>query len=95
MKDDFDKRFDRLEGKIDKLSDAIVSMARLEERMITLFRRMDTYDGLRAADGARISELERVTIGRGAYFRLFDRLTSAIVGASVALVVTWLSGDVP
>lgn len=95
MVDDFDKRFDRLEIKIDKLSEAIVNMARIEERMITLFKRMDTYDSLRVADTARIAELERVTIGRGAYFRLFDRLSSAIVGASVALVVTWLSGATP
>ena len=39
-----DSRFDRLEEKIDRLSDAVVSLARMEERMITLFNRMDKYE---------------------------------------------------
>jgi hypothetical protein len=36
-----ESRFDRLEEKIDRLSEAVVSLARMEERMITLFNRMD------------------------------------------------------
>jgi hypothetical protein len=42
--DEQDKRLERIESKVDKMSEAIVSLARMEERMITLFKRMDTYD---------------------------------------------------
>jgi chromosome segregation ATPase len=34
----------RIEAKIDKLADAVVQLARMEERMITLFTRMDKYE---------------------------------------------------
>ena len=34
----------RIEAKIDKLADAVVQLARMEERMITLFSRMDKYE---------------------------------------------------
>jgi hypothetical protein len=42
--DEQDKRLERIESKVDRMSEAIVSLARMEERMITLFKRMDTYD---------------------------------------------------
>lgn len=42
--DDQSTRIIRIEEKLDKVSEAIVSLARMEERMITLFKRMDTYD---------------------------------------------------
>jgi len=31
----------RMEHKIDRLSEAVVQLARMEERMVTLFNRMD------------------------------------------------------
>lgn len=42
--DDQTTRLNRIEEKLDKMGEAIVSLARMEERMITLFKRMDTYD---------------------------------------------------
>ena len=36
-----DERLSRVENKIDKLSEAIVEMARMEERVISAFKRMD------------------------------------------------------
>ena len=36
-----DDRLDRIETKVDKLSDAMVEMVRMEERMVTAFKRMD------------------------------------------------------
>lgn len=38
-------RLSRIETKLDKLADAVVQLARMEERMVTLFRRMDNYEG--------------------------------------------------
>ena len=36
--DDQDLRLNRIEEKLDKVGEAIISMARMEEKMITLFK---------------------------------------------------------
>lgn len=84
---DLDYRRDlaRIEGKLDRVETAIVSLARMEERMVTLFKRMDNYDAAQRTAEARIAELERITLGRGMFFRWLDRGGVAILGASVAL----------
>ncbi len=51
-------RLIRIEEKLDKMSDAIISLARMEERMITLFRRMDTYDQHQLEISKRLSTVE-------------------------------------
>ena len=33
-----DDRSDRIEGRVDKLADAIIQMARMEERLVSVFR---------------------------------------------------------
>ena len=39
-----DERLERIEDKVDKMHIAIVAMARMEERMITVFKRLDSMD---------------------------------------------------
>ena len=34
-------RLDRIEEKLDRLSEAVVGLARMEERLITIFNRLD------------------------------------------------------
>lgn len=75
----------RIETKLDQMQEAIVSLARMEERMITLFKRMDSYDGSLRETDRRVAELERITIGRGMFFRWLDRGGVALLGAAVAL----------
>ena len=41
---DDNQRLGRIEGKLDKLSDAVIALARMEERMVTLFNRMNKYE---------------------------------------------------
>ncbi len=56
--DEQDKRLERIESKVDKMSEAIVSLARMEERMITLFKRMDSYDERHEALLKKTQDLE-------------------------------------
>ena len=51
-------RLTRIEDKLDKMSEAIVSLARMEERMITLFKRMDTYDAQQSLVSHRLAKVE-------------------------------------
>ena len=54
-----ESRLERIEEKLDKVSEAIVSLARMEERMLNLFRRMDAYDAVQYDTSARVSHLEQ------------------------------------
>lgn len=82
---DYRRDLTRLETKIDRVQEAIVSLAGMEERMVTLFRRMDSYDADQREAIRRIGDLQRVTLGRGVLFRWLDRGGVAILGAAVAL----------
>lgn len=86
-----DARLARIEQKLDKLSDAVVSLARMEERMLTLFKRMDKYEQAQDNLSERVAEVEKISIGRGAIFRLVDKATWIIVGVIVALLVEFFA----
>ena len=53
-----ESRLHRIENKLDKLAEAVVSLARMEERMVTLFNRMERYEGRQEGLEARIDEVE-------------------------------------
>jgi hypothetical protein len=56
--DDSINRLNRIEEKLDKVGEAIISLARMEERMITLFRRMDSYDERQITIEGRVTKVE-------------------------------------
>ena len=39
-----DERLGRMETKLDKLAEAVVEMARMEERVLTIFKRLEHMD---------------------------------------------------
>ena len=39
-----DDRLDRIEGQVYKLADAVIHMARMEERLVSVFKRMDNTE---------------------------------------------------
>lgn len=85
-----ESRLVRIEEKLDKLADAVVSLARMEERMITLFKRMDTYENRQNTIEARVIEVEKISVSRGAIFRIVDKATWIVVGIVVALVIEFV-----
>jgi hypothetical protein len=82
-----EQRLARIEQKLDKLSEAVVSLARMEERIITLFNRMDTYDARQLNMEDRVADIEKITVSRGAVFRLVDKLIWIVVGLVTAVVI--------
>ena len=81
--DDQIKRLDRIEEKLDKVGEAIISLARMEERMITLFKRMDMYDQQQAALEARVTNVEM----KNASSAWIERVIWLAVGAIVVYFV--------
>jgi hypothetical protein len=80
--DDQTKRLERIEEKMDKMSEAIVSLARMEERMITLFKRMDNYDEHQSTVLEKVSKLE---ISQAATIWV-----ERVMWVVVAAVIAWL-----
>ena len=81
--DDQTTRLNRIEEKLDKVSEAIVSLARMEERMITLFKRMDNYDDHHRVLEGRVTKVE-VSHASGAWVeRVVFILITAIISGSI------------
>ena len=74
-----DDRLTRIEQKVDKLSDAIISIARAEEKLIqlgtltdVLFKKIDEMND-------RIMEMEKSTAETRAFINGFNKLTWVFV----------------
>ena len=77
-------RLVRIENKLDQLTDAMVTMARMEERMITLFKRMDRYDEAHSKMDAKLSTLEKTSTRRGVLDAVLDKGFWLVGGALLA-----------
>ena len=55
-----DERLSRMEDKLDKLSEAVVEMARMEERLLTIFKRLEHMDAAFKKYDDRVDEIEKL-----------------------------------
>lgn len=84
-----ENRLERMEKKLDEMSKAIISLARMEERMVTLFKRMDAYDDQQDKLFDRLAKVEKVSGADGVTLRFLERIFWIVVTAGVtAYVVT-------
>lgn len=77
-------RLTRIEDKLDKMSEAITLLARMEERMVTLFKRMDKYDEHHSKLIERVGAIEKVTLQRGVVYHILDKGFWLLIGALLA-----------
>ena len=85
---DINARLDRFESKIDGLSAAVVNLARMEERMIALFKRMDAYDLQQKELEQKLVAIEKTLIKRSSFFQIFDKLAWIAVAAIITAYIT-------
>lgn len=85
-----DDRLSRMEEKLDRLSEAVVAMARMEERMLTIFKRMDKFDSCLQKIDDRLDETERQAIARGQKIAFAERLFWMICTGAVGLAFVYL-----
>lgn len=78
-------RLDRIETKVDKLAEAVISLARMEERMVTLFKRMDAYDAAQSKISDRIASLEKHTVVGSVWGYIGDKVLWLAAGG----IITW------
>lgn len=79
-----DLRLGRIEEKLDKLADAVVSLARMEERMLTLFKRIEQYEVRQERLEERVSEIEIQDAGKNSVIRVIEKATWLVLGIVLA-----------
>ena len=85
-----DERLERIEDKVDKMHIAIVAMARMEERMITVFKRLDSMDAAFKKFDERMDESEKQAIARGQKIAFAERIFWMICTGAVGLAFVYL-----
>lgn len=78
-----EQRLDRIEQKLDKLADAVVSLARMEERMLTLFKRMDNHDSRIGRVEDDVTDMKGKVGTNGQALRFAERVFWIVVAAGV------------
>ena len=79
-----DLRLSRIEEKLDKLADAVVSLARMEERMLTIFKRIELYENRQDKIEVRVSDLELEDAGKNSVIRIIEKATWLVLGIALA-----------
>lgn len=79
-------RLSRLEQKIDMLSEAVVSLARVEERLVTVFNRQSHIEAKVEAIDTKVDELSQGMVSS----KLVERLIWVIIVAGVSTAFTLL-----
>lgn len=79
-------RLTRIENKLDQLAEAMVSMARMEEKMVTLFKRMDKYDEGQSKLSDRLHAVEKVNVKTGAFGYIADKLIWIVLGVGATVI---------
>lgn len=85
-----DERLTRVEDKIDKLSEAVVEMARMEERVVSAFKRMDVLVDYQNKMDSRLDEIERQALIRGQKIAFAERFFWMICTGAVGLAFVFM-----
>ena len=78
-----DQVSDKFDAKFDKINETLGLLVRVDERIVSLFKRMDTYDDSLRGQGARIGELEKKVYSSA----WVERVIWVVVAAGIAAVV--------
>ncbi len=78
-----EQRLERIETKLDEVGKAIVMLARMEERMVTLFNRMDNLDAEQNKQDDRLRIVEDRAGNNGQMLRFAERLFWIVATAAV------------
>lgn len=87
-----ESRLERIEKKLDNMAEAIVSLARMEERMLTLFKRMDKLDDAQGDQDKRIQKIERSVGTNGQAVRFAERLFWIVATGMVSYAFYLITG---
>ena len=79
-----------MEDKLNKFSEAVVEMARMEERLLTIFKRLEHMDAAFKKYDDRVDEIEKQALIRGQKIAFAERLFWMVVTGAVRLAFVFL-----
>lgn len=83
-----DPRLDRIEAKIDKLSDAMVTLARAEEKLVNMEHKYSaSYDRMNKFS-SKLDELERIVTQNAATVNTINKLFWVAIIAMAGAIAT-------
>jgi chromosome segregation ATPase len=86
-----DNRLDRIEQKLDKLTEAVSQIARVEEQLLSAFKRMDRHEKRLDDQEDDIRELEGVVLTNSSSVKNAERFFWIAISACVSLVAYMVS----
>ena len=85
-----EERLSRMEDRLDKLSEAVYAIARKEERVLTVFKRLENIEGSIKKMDDRVDEIEKQALIRGQKIDFVERLFWMVVTSAVGLAFVFL-----
>lgn len=83
-----EQRLTRIEDKLDRLTENFSTLVRMDEKIITAFKRMDNHEARQERLSERVHALEVINHRRGPIYVWAERIAIALIGAFVAAAVT-------
>jgi len=84
-----ENRLHRIELKLDKLAEAVVQLARMEERLVTLFNRMDSWETRQLKIESRVDDLKLEVRNNRSVVMFGERLFWIVLTAGIGTAF-WL-----
>ena len=85
-----EKRFDRIEAKLDQLSDTVAVLARIDERLVSSHKRLDRHEGRLNMLEGNIREVETNIAKSAGKGMVAERAAWIIFAAVVSAVAKFL-----
>tara|TARA_Y200000002_G_C22295489_1_gene502297 strand:+ start:308 stop:574 length:267 start_codon:yes stop_codon:yes gene_type:complete len=85
-----EERLTRIEKHLDKMSAAMVDMARMEERLVSAFKRIDNVVEYQKKADERLDEMEKQAIARGQKIAFAERIFWMVCTGAVGLAFVYL-----
>tara|TARA_R100000995_G_C3407364_1_gene87758 strand:- start:100 stop:384 length:285 start_codon:yes stop_codon:yes gene_type:complete len=82
-----DSRLERIEEKLDKLSDTVSDLARIEERMLSVFKRLDRHEKRLDDQEDDLKDLSSSVLLNSKTSSSIERLFWVIITATASVVV--------
>ena len=87
MSDTQEQRLEKIEEKLDRLADAVVSIARIEERVATVLRQNDRFFIRMDKIEQRLDDVEAQSDVNSNTGRFIERFMWIVVAAAIGLLV--------
>ena len=87
MSDPIAHRLEKLESKIDKLSDAVIAIARIEERVTTVLKQNDRFIARMDRLENRVEIVEQKAIVNSKGVSMFERAFWVVFAGIISIIV--------